>query len=189
MRQAWVNLMIALILALGGSGVGAQQTTLAEAAKKKQPRKAKKVWTNDDFPERPALREEIKAESGLKEEPVSKKEAALKEALEELDSREVRAQGEVDWLQGRREELLTGIRALEKRMSAASSQLEQLAINAQFEEKRKELLKLDNQLAMDRTKLGEIQRSKKELLPQPEPVDYGLRIPPEEKAKEKKQGP
>ena len=108
-----MTLVVGLILALGAGQVESQQAPPAKKTPaKKRPGKAKKVWTNDDFPQRPALKEETKAKSGLKEEPVSKKEVALKEALEELDSREVRAQGEVDWLQGRREELLAEIRAL-----------------------------------------------------------------------------
>ena len=119
---------------------------------------------------------------------MSKKEVALKEALEELDSREVRAQGEVDWLQGRREELLAEIRALEKRMSAASSQLEQLAVNAQVQQKRRELVKLDDQVALDSYKVRKIQDAKRDLVPLQE-EDYGVPLTPKEKAEQKKQGP
>ena len=170
----WVTLVCGLILALGAVGLEAQQAP-----------PAKKVWTNNDFRKRPALKEEIRTESGSNGEsgdkPESKKEAALKEAFEELDAREARAQSGVDWLQRRREELLAEIHPIEKKRDAAPTQREQLAIHAQVGEKRKELLRLDHQLMMDRAKLGEIQRSKKGLLPQPESENYGVRMPPEEK--------
>ena len=73
-------------------------------------------------------------------------------------------------------------------MSAASSQLEQLAINAQVQQKRRELVKLDDRLALDGYKVRKIQDAKRDLVPQQE-EDYGVGLLPEEKAEQKKQGP
>ena len=184
MKQAWMTLVVGLILALGAGGLEAQEASPA----KKRPRKAKKVWTNDDFPERPAPKPE-KAEKKAEPVPEEEEKATLKEALEELDSQQARAQSDVDWQQSRREELLAEIRALEKKRDAAPTQREQLAIHTQVQEKRKELLKVDDQAGMDRFKVQQIKYKKEELLAPEFTGDSGVPLTPKEKAEQKKQGP
>ncbi len=181
-----MTLVVGVILALGAGQTEAQQAPPAKkTTAKKRPRKARKVWTNDDFPERPAPKAEKKTKHVTEEE----KKAAVNEKLEELDSQQARTQGEVDWQQSRRGELLVEIRALEKRISATSSQLEQLAINAELQEKRKELLKVDDQVGKDRFKVQQTKYDKQELLAPYETGDYGVPLTPKEKAEQKKQGP
>lgn len=115
MKHAWMTLAVGLILALGAGQIEAQQAPPAKKAPtKKRLRKAKKVWTNDDFPERPARKAE-KAEKKTKPVTEEEEEAKLKEALEELDAQAARAQSAVDWQQSRREELLAGKSAPWKR--------------------------------------------------------------------------
>ena len=192
MKQIWMTLVVGLILALGSSGLEAQQAPPAKrTTAKKRPRKAKKVWTNDDFPERPAPKAEKAEKAEKKTEPLTEEEkkAAVNEKLEELDARKARAQGDVDLLQERREALLAEIRALEKKLAAKPDQRKQLAINVQVQEKRKQLLMVDDQLGLDRFKVQKVQYEKEELLAPYDTGDYGVPLTAKEKAEQKKQGP
>ena len=192
MKQAWLILLCGLILALGAGGLEAQQAPPAkQTAAKKRPRKAKKVWTNDDFPERPAPKAEKAEKAEKKTKPVAEEEkkVALKKGLEELDTRQARAQGDVDWLQSQRDGLRAEIRALEKKRDAAPTEREKVAIHAQVQGKRKELLMLEDQFLVGRTKVEQIKYDKKELLAPYETGDYGVPLTAKEKAEQKKQGP
>ena len=95
------------------------------------------------------------AKSEKKTEPVTEEEkkAALKEGLEELDTRQARAQGNMDWLQSQRDGLRAEIRALEKKRDAAPTERGKVAIHAQVQEKRKELLMTEDQFLVGRTKV------------------------------------
>lgn len=177
-------------------------------APKPPARKAKKVWTNEDFQPRTAEKpasQTGKPEAAGQKAPGSPAPAAAKgpppEVLEELQRIEDSARRIIEDLEPGRDALAAEIKALEEQRDAAGSPEEQAPIVAKTQEKQKELGPILQQILKARWQAREAQRKREELLkqfaPPPPPLeDSAVPAPgrtaaaePEKKKEEPKPAP
>lgn len=183
MKRVFSGLMCGMLVA-GAVWLHAQQP----AAAKPPARKAKKVWTNEDFPDKTAKAEPPAKKEEAQEAPAKadEKPAPLPgENLAELELIAESMQREVDNLAAQHAALLEQVKALEEKRDASGSLQEQAALNGEIQEKNKEVVRVFDQMGMTRHKLRGIQRKKAALLPEPPPKDPGLRLPQPEQGEPK----
>lgn len=186
MKRLAILAVCGVVLALCcGAWAEAQQPP----ARRQPVRKARRVWTNDDFPERPAPKAEApaaKAEAaGTKPaaaaatpegeaKPAAKASAAgdgkPAESLDDLELAETNAVLKIGELQEQSRRLIEEKRALEEKRDNAVSSEDLFALKAQIEEKSKELAPISSQLFDTQSKLQEI-RDKKAALQPPPPAE------------------
>ena len=176
MKRAVVTLSCCLILALGAGWVEAQQQQPPSAAKKQRVRKAKrvrmakKVWTNDDFPERRAPKAEPapakgEAEAQTPEAAKKKKEKEKEELLKKLGQEEGSARSNFRNLVQERDAIQAEITALEKKRASLTMQEAQVAVTAQIEQKKKDLAAAADRTSLTSLRIDEISRKKEALHP------------------------
>ncbi len=172
MKRPWAVVTCGLLLALGAGWIEAQQAP----PRKQPPRKAKKVWTNDDFPERPVLKAEpapVKAEAAPAkpvEAPAAESPAGPQpgESLDELERMEEDARRSLEELEAQRDAVLSEVKVLEEQRDTAATPQAQAPIIAQIREKQKQLDAMWVAIIQAQTKLAEIQKKKAVLQPPPE---------------------
>jgi len=180
-KRAWAAAAACgLCLALGAIWAPAQQAP----APQQPPRKAKKVWTNEDIERKPADTSQLA--------PASKMPSP--ELLQELQEIEDSARRILDELEPRRDAILAEVKELEPQRDAATSPEAQALIVRKIEAKKKELEEVSRQLSPARWQLKEVQKKREDLLAPPAPPsplkDAGTPAPGESASKkEKKEAP
>ena len=131
---------------------------------------AKKLWTNDDFPERRAPKAEpapakAEGEAQTPEAATKETEKEKKELLKKLEQEEESARSSFRNLSEEQDAIQAEITALKKKRNSLTTQEAQAAVTAQIEQKKKDLALAAGRASFARTKVGVISRKKEALHP------------------------
>lgn len=157
--------------------------TAAVAAEAQQPRpakkataKAKRVWTNDDFPDRPAPRaaaaekQEMQPGAGTSapEKPGldERDKAAIAEKISELDRTAESTARQMESYRAEMTALSQELKQLEARRVEAASLAEQSALGEEIRAKRRELIRVQDQFGLAENRWRNLRRQKRELVPE-----------------------
>ena len=152
-----------------------REPSLAEIAKTKTTtRKAKKVWTNEDFPERAQPAAEQKKESAEGDAEAAKGPVTEDgETLDDLKVREESADRQVVYVQEDHDRLTAEITELEKQYAQAPL-AERAALEEQIRAMKAEQLAVYDRLTIVQFEARQIKEKIEKLVGPPPPHDMGL---------------